>query len=97
MVLAFIGRAHLWLHILEGRKIFELCDLASEELVGPLTRTAGEDGANGCTMPARGSNPGLVSTSEAVRSRWSDTVKGAPGAEAATPNRVVDETSWLRR
>lgn len=82
---------------LVGRKADEQRDLATEELVGPLTRTAGEDGANGCTMPARGSNPELVSTSEAARSRWSGTMEGAPGAETATPNRVVAETSWLRR
>ena len=39
---------------LVGRKADEQRDLATEELVGPLTRTAGEVGAKGCSMPARG-------------------------------------------
>jgi hypothetical protein len=82
---------------LERRKTSEQCDLASDEVVGPLTRTTAKVGVNGCSMPVRGSNPERVSTSEAARSRWSGMMEGAPGAETATPNRVVEETSWLCR
>jgi len=88
--LATVGRTHLWGLVFRRRKAVEQGSLATNEPIAPLTRTLGEDEANGCAMLACGVES--ATSIHPPRKWWRrDTTVGAPNVDAHAPNRVGEE------